>query len=165
MYRGNKNRRNNGRNNHRGENRGDNRQGGSNDNSYKGINYRNTNNQQSVLPSPAVLQEYEYATEGAANRIIEMAEIEQERRNAWEDEYLRFYKKSLRIGQICGFLLLVTVVLAVVSLANNGYENVAEILAVSGFIAVALASIFSNRSHNKYPRKPNKQFAEVDNKQ
>lgn len=111
-------------------------------------------NGQSILPSPVILQEYEYAKEGAADRIIEMAETEQDRRNAWEDEYLRFYKKSLRIGQLFGFIIAIAVIIAVTLLANNGNSDVAKILCVSVFASFAATSIFSGRKRNKFPRKP-----------
>ncbi len=121
-------------------------------------NRNNTRNnfaqQQSVLPSPTVLQEYEYASDGAAARILEMAEVEQDRRNEWELEYMRFYKKSLRLGQLFGFLLLVIIVLAVVSLANQGKDQVAQILAVSAFLSVAIASVFSGGSMRRNTRRP-----------
>jgi uncharacterized membrane protein len=157
------NNRNSGRNkNHSGENR-ENREGRDNrenkDNreqrgDNRPRNFRNNAPAQSMLPSPVVLQEYEYAKEGSAGRIIEMAEIEQDRRNAWEDEYLRFYKKSQRIGQLCGFVLLLSVILAVIHLSDNGNIEVAQVLAVSAFGSVAVATIFSGRKKNRYPRKP-----------
>jgi uncharacterized membrane protein len=109
---------------------------------------------QSILPSPAILQEYEYATDGAAARIIEMAEIEQDRRNEWEAEYMRFYKKSLRIGQLFGFILLVLVVLATMSLSSQGKDDVAAILAGSAFFSVAIASVFSSGSAKRNSRRP-----------
>jgi uncharacterized membrane protein len=108
---------------------------------------------QSILPSPAILQEYEYATDGAASRIIEMAEIEQDRRNEWEAEYMRFYKKSLRLGQLFGFLLLISVVFAVMSLSTQGKDDVAMFLAGSAFFSVAIATIFSGGSARKNSRR------------
>lgn len=113
------------------------------------------NHQNNILPPPHILQEYEYATDGAAKRIIEMAELEQQRRHQWEDEYLRFHKKSLRLGQLFGFLLLLAVVYSTMELTANGHDSVAQVLAGSAFISVALSSIFSGRNSKKnYPRKP-----------
>ncbi|MCE3233058.1 MAG: putative rane protein [Rickettsiaceae bacterium] len=109
---------------------------------------------QPILPPPSVLQEYEYASDGAAARIIEMAEVEQDRRNKWEIEYMRFYKKSLRIGQLFGFLLLALVVLAVMSLSAQGKDQVAQVLGGSAFFAVAVASIFSGNSSRRNSRRP-----------
>lgn len=110
--------------------------------------------QQSVLPPPSILQEYEYATEGAASRILEMAEVEQDRRNDWEDDYLRYYKKSLRIGQMCGFMFLIAVVMAFVYLSETGKSNAAIYLAAISFGSVALSNFFSSigRRRNRRPR-------------
>ncbi len=111
------------------------------------------NNQVNFLPSPQILQEYEYAAEGTVDRILEMAEVEQDRRNKWEDEYLAYYKKSLRIGQLFGFVLMLSVVMATVLLAFSGKEEVAKILAGSAFIAVAVANLFSE-SARKLSKRP-----------
>lgn len=104
------------------------------------------------LPSPTVLQEYEYATEGAASRILEMAEIEQDRRNAWEDDYLQFYKKSLRMGQLFGFLLLIVIVFACMSLAANQQAETGLALSAIAFFSVTLANLFSSRAKRKHAR-------------
>lgn len=131
----------------------------SRDNRDRNDNHRDRGNNrqfvQSVLPSPEILQEYEYASEGTVARIVEMAEVEQDRRNAWEDEYLRFHKKSLRLGQLFGFILLLSVVWGTVSLAENGHEDVAIALAASGFGSVAAASLFSEigRRLSRRPRR------------
>lgn len=112
--------------------------------------------QASILPSPTILQEYEYATEGAADRILEMAEVEQDRRHDWEEEYLRFYKKSLRIGQLFGFVLLLSVILSCVYLATNGHEHVAVYLALIAFFSVALSSLFDSIGRKKHSRRPSR---------
>lgn len=110
---------------------------------------------QSVLPSPEILQEYEYASEGTVARLLEMAETEQDRRNAWENEYLRFHKKSLRLGQLFGFILLLSVVWGTIYLGGIGQETAAITLAASGFFSVALASLFSEigRRLSRRPRR------------
>jgi len=110
---------------------------------------------QSILPSPEILQEYEYASEGTVARLLEMAEIEQDRRNQWENEYLRFHKKSLRIGQLFGFILTLSVIAGTVYLGSLGQDDVAIALAASGFFAVVLASLFSEigRRLSRRPRR------------
>ena len=129
------------RNNRRNNNRRPNN-GGSNKLENNASNV-NTHGHLSAFPPPSILQEYEYATEGAADRILEMAEVEQDRRNDWEDDYLAYYKKSLRIGQLFGFILLLCVVLSFLYLVENGHEVVAVYLAFIGFFSVALANFFS----------------------
>lgn len=98
-----------------------------------------------ILPPPHILQEYEYATEGAANRILDLAEAESSRRKELEDEYLKFYKKSQRLGMVFGFIIILSVVYATFSLAIAGYEIVAEVLCAVGFLSVALSSYFSKK--------------------
>lgn len=110
---------------------------------------------QSILPSPEILQEYEYASEGTVARLLEMAETEQDRRNHWENEYFRFHKKSMRIGQYLGFILLCSVIWGAIYLGSIGESNLGEILAISGFGSVALASLFSEigRRLSRRPRR------------
>jgi uncharacterized membrane protein len=125
-------------------------------NSRDAANSNNFNIHPSVLPAPSILQEYEYATEGAADRIIEMAEVEQDRRHEWEDSYLIHYKKSLRIGQLFGFLLLASVIFSSVFLAMNGHENVAVYLALIAFFSVALSNLFVSMSSKRNSRRPSR---------
>ena len=134
--------------------------GRNNKNRSNNNRFRNSNNMQnptnivSVLPSPTILQEYEYATEGAANRIIQMAEIEQDRRNSWEKDYLHYYKKSLRIGQLFGFILLLAVIAAYVYLSENGNQIAAFYLAAISFGSVAISSIFSSLNKVRLSLRP-----------
>jgi uncharacterized membrane protein len=106
------------------------------------------------LPDPAFLQEYEYATEGAADRILAMAEREQTARLASERRAFVFYRRSYRTGQWCGVLCILAVILACVYLAMQGLRtedqslrenmlSMASFLAVGGFSAVAAANGFA----------------------
>jgi len=139
--------------NHNKKHNNNNRRSGKSGN-FKPASNSNRSSQSSVLPSPTVLQEYEYATEGAADRILEMAEVEQDRRHNWEDDYLLFYKKSLRIGQLCGFILLFSVIFSFVYLASNGKEMFAVYLAVIAFFSVALANFFASIGRRKNSKRP-----------
>ena len=127
-------------------------------NNNGGENRNNGNNRpviQSILPSPEILQEYEYASEGTVARLLEMAETEQDRRNNWENEYLRFHKKSLRLGQLFGFILLLSVIWGTIYLGSIGQAELGKVLAGSGFFSVAAASLFSEigRRLSRRPRR------------
>ena len=129
-----------------GQRRYNNRSRDNNDRQQRGSNENNRNNRPqapSALPSPEIFQEYEYASEGTVARLLEMAETEQDRRNAWETEYMRFHKKSLRLGQLFGFILLLSVIWGTIFLSNSGQEKAAIALAASGFGSVAAAGFFS----------------------
>jgi uncharacterized membrane protein len=124
--------------------------------------FRNSNNDSRnsniipSLPSPTILQEYEYATEGAADRILQMAEIEQDSRNDWENDYLQYYKKSLRIGQLFGFILLLAVIAAYVYLSKSGFHTSAFYLAGVAFGSVAISSVFASLSKGRSSKRPYK---------
>ena len=94
-----------------------------------------------LLPDPACLQEYEYASEGAADRIITMARLEQEHRQRLEEDALSFYRFSYRFGQTCGFMLLFIVVIVCVYLTMNDNETFATFLTLTVFSAVAFANV------------------------
>ena len=113
----------------------------------------NKRDNSAILPSAVTLQEYEYATEGAANRILDMAEKEAENRRALEEEYLRFYKKNQRLGMLFGFIVLLSVIFAGYNLAMAGHDVVAEILIAGGFFSVALSYHFSKKERYVPARK------------
>ncbi|MET0155804.1 MAG: DUF2335 domain-containing protein [Rickettsiales bacterium] len=100
-------------------------------------------NARAFLPDPSCLQEYEYATEGAAARIIAMAEREQTHRLAAERRAFAFYRRSYRIGQLCSLLCLIVLIIACVHLTMNDHESMASFLAMSGFSGVAAANAFA----------------------
>lgn len=115
---------------------------------------------QSILPSPEIFQEYEYASEGTVARLLSMAETEQDRRNAWEDEYLRFYKKSQRLGQLFGFILLCAITYGTIHLGEIGQVDLAKFLVLTGFGSVAAASLFSEigKRLSRRPRRGGENF-------
>lgn len=143
---------------HRGNNR-------SHNSSYKGESPRGEHPQsgKAILPPPSIIQEYEYATEGAADRLLALAEAEQRRRHQWEDDYLKYYKKSLRIGQLLGTLVLLVAVVGVVVLALNGQENVATTLASFAFGTAILSNLMLSVK-KRHPKRPkNRQLRELRN--
>ena len=56
-----------------------------------------------LLPSAAALHEFEYAVEGGAERLLNIAKAEQEHRHAWEKHALNSQIKSQRLGLLFGF--------------------------------------------------------------
>jgi uncharacterized membrane protein len=106
-----------------------------------------------ILPPPAILQAYEALSVGATARIIEMAEIEQAHRQEWEDNALKSYTKSNRIGQLLGFITSLLILVAAVYLARCGDSASSAVVAISGYSAIAITSIVSARTR-RYDRRP-----------
>lgn len=101
-----------------------------------------------LLPAADVIQEYEYALEGSGDRLLAMAESEQQHRQAWENHYLRSQIKSQRIGQLFGLAIAFATIAVVVSFANAGQEILATVFGTAVFIAMAVSGIVGSRLVN-----------------
>lgn len=123
------------------------------ENSHKARN-NNGSYGNNPFPDPVILQEYEYASNGAAEKILQMAREEQQRRNEWEDKYLSFHRKSRRIGQLFGFIILIAVIFAYILLVSADKSDDAHFLAVTAFGSAAIASFFNfiSRKTSRRPR-------------
>lgn len=64
------------------------------------------------LPPPDALKHYEDVCQGAANRIISMAENEQQHRHAQDTRSLKAFVSLAALGQFFGFIIGITGVLA-----------------------------------------------------
>jgi len=142
-------RRNGGNRNHyrRNDNRGN--QHNSHDN-----NVNRSRAQSGYFPPPSILQEYEYAQEGAASRIIDMAEAEQKRRHQWEDVYTEHLLRAQRHAQFFGFVILFFIISATIYLTSIGKSDVAMVLSVSAFTSVVLSNLFAGISRKLAIRPP-----------
>lgn len=69
------------------------------------------------IPSPEELEHYEKIHEGFSNRIVAMAESEQEHRHAIEDNSLKAAVAAEKRGQVFIFIISLCVILGGVSLA------------------------------------------------
>ncbi len=113
----------------------------------------NKNNLDDAFPSATLLQEYEYATEGAANRLLDLAVKEQQHRFAMQESYERFNKKTIRIAQLFGFIAFMTVLIESYLLIIDGKEDLGlEILFGTMLMAFAASILFAviNRGGKRY---------------
>ena len=100
-----------------------------------------------ALPSPAILREYDEVSEGAADRIIEMAEIEQNHRHEWEFESLQAYERSFRLGQKCGALVAIIVTLSAIYVGHFLKDHyLASVIAIGGFSSIIVSTIFASKN-------------------
>lgn len=92
------------------------------------------------LPHPDILHQYDQVAPGLAKQIVDWAISETNHRHeiergalALNTEKVGIHKIETRIGQICGLVIALSVVSAVVYLAMNDKQLVAATLAAIGF--------------------------------
>ena len=104
------------------------------------------------LPPPSMYREYEEVLPGAADRILTMAEKDQDGRQKWEQQALDNADRGLWRGQCYGFIIALVSVSASVYLAAQGHGATlaVAVLLGGGGIAGLLGSFI------KEIRKPSK---------
>lgn len=81
------------------------------------------------LPPPSMYAGYNEVLPGSAERILSMAEKEQEHRINWEDRALETTTREAALGQWLGFATGLACIASSIYLAMNGNQLVAGILA------------------------------------
>ena len=92
------------------------------------------------LPPASMFGEYEHVLPGSAERILRMAEKEQDHRIEWETKALSGEMRQERYGQQLGFWIAISCISGAVYLAMNGQAIIAGILA--GTTALGLVGRF-----------------------
>ena len=112
-----------------------------------------------ILPSPAILKEYNDVAEGAAERLMEMAEIEQEHRHEWELGALAAYDRNFRLGQKCGLILALSIISSAIYVGHFLHDHyLASIIAGCGFASMIVSTIYASKNkryENRIRRTPN----------
>ena len=88
------------------------------------------------LPPPSMFREYENVLPGSAERILTMAEKEQEHRVTWENKALDTVIHQGNLGQWFGLLIAFLCIGGAVYLALGGHRWVAIALAVASAIGL-----------------------------
>lgn len=99
------------------------------------------------LPPPSMYKGYEEVLPGSAERILTMAEKEQEHRITWESKALNVMEREVFLGQWFGLGIALCCIIAAVFLAASGYQWVASILA--GVSAVGLVGRFITKRNSQ----------------
>jgi uncharacterized membrane protein len=94
-----------------------------------------------VLPSPEVLESYDYVVEGSAARILEMFEREQMHRHAWEKRALRIHTVSTILGQVLGFLIALAIFISASVIGIYGDKTLGATIWVFGMSLVVMAAL------------------------
>jgi uncharacterized membrane protein len=107
---------------------------------------------QGPLPPPSLLRDYDDVVPGLAAKIVEWTTSQTAHRQKMEeraigiDEKLStWYIAEIMIGLLLGFLIAVSVILAVIYLAMNGKEIAAGALGTIGFGSMVAAFITGRR--------------------
>ena len=100
------------------------------------------------LPPPTVLNEYNRVVPNAAERIIAMAEKEQEHRIKAEQTLIEGEIKQAKRGQIMGFIIAMLLTATAIYLAIIGLTSLSAIIFSVTLIGVATIFVL-----NKKPRR------------
>lgn len=94
-----------------------------------------------VLPSPEMLESYDYVVEGSAERIIGMFEREQQHRHSWEARALRVHMVSTILGQVLGFLIAMAIFISASLIGIYGDKTLGATIWVFGMSIVVMAAL------------------------
>ncbi len=111
---------------------------------------------QGPLPHPEILKRYEEIVQGAATRILEMAEQEAAHRHSMEKRLLEIDLKALkaemldaRLGQIFGFLIAVITVVSGVYCSINGAQIAGGFIGTAGVAGIVSVFVLGRKKGNK----------------
>jgi len=94
-----------------------------------------------ALPSPEILEAYNYVVEGSAQAILDMFSNEQKHRHAWEEKALSVHAKSTLLGQILGFLVAISIFISACVIGIYGDASIAAIVWVFGLALVMMTGV------------------------
>lgn len=93
------------------------------------------------LPAADLLRSYDSVVPGAAGRIIEMFEREQQHRHQWELKALKIHQFSTVLGQLLGFLIAVAIFVSATVIGMHGNQTTAAFIWVFGMAIVTMAAL------------------------
>jgi uncharacterized membrane protein len=93
------------------------------------------------LPSPELLEGYNFVVEGSAARILAMFEAEQKHRHAWEHDALKTHTFSTILGQVLGFVIATSVFISAALIGMSGNSATAAFIWVFGLAIVVMSGL------------------------
>ncbi len=94
-----------------------------------------------VLPSPELLESYDYVVEGSAKQLLSMFEEEQKHRHAWEDRALKVHVTSTLLGQFLGFFIAIAIFVSASIIGIYGDATVGAFIWVFGLALVCMSAL------------------------
>ena len=101
------------------------------------------------IPDAEQLAKYDSVCQGAAHRIIAMAENQSEHRQAIEKTVVKTNARNSTLGVIAAFILGVLTIVGGVFLAYNGRELSGAVLGGTGLVGLATVFIYGTRSSRR----------------
>lgn len=97
------------------------------------------------LPPPSVLRQYDETVAGAAERIMRMAEKEQEHRIFSEQYSLRKSNALLTRGQVFGFVIVLLLIALGTAFVFFGFEAIAIVIFSATTISLAVIFVLGRK--------------------
>lgn len=94
-----------------------------------------------ILPSPEVLEAYDYIVEGSAKEILAMFRAEQQHRHQWESRSLKVHLFSTLLGQLLGFLIAVAIFISATVIGIYGDATIGAFIWVFGMAIVTMSAL------------------------
>ena len=97
------------------------------------------------LPPPVVLQQYEEVLPGMADRILAMAEKEQDARHKLEAVVIPEAAKAFKRSQYISCIIVVVAILSTIPLSIWANPVFAGLVCAGGFLPLVITSYFGNK--------------------
>ncbi len=94
-----------------------------------------------ILPSPEILEGYNYVVEGSAQLILNMFEREQIHRHKWEDQALRIHYLSTLLGQFLGFFIALSVFASAGAISLAGDKTLGSLIWIFGLAILVMGGL------------------------
>ena len=111
-----------------------------------------------ILPSSQILEKFEDAIPGSVDKLIKMAQQEQEHRHNWQERYLASHNVTYRVGQFFGVAYNAGLLYLVYSLIESGEKSLAlNIFSINAAIMVfaILATTIERKIFSRRPSRFN----------
>lgn len=102
---------------------------------------QNTRRTVDILPSPEILENYNYVVEGSAEMILNMFQSEQEHRHIWELKALKVHMISTVLGQFLGFLVAIAIFVSASIIGIYGDKALASTFWLFGMAMVVMSGL------------------------
>lgn len=109
------------------------------------------------IPSPEMLKGFESVAPGAAERILRMAEKEQDHRIEMDNRLSSYYVKAMGRGQLIGCSLVLLLIGVATVLALIGYPTLAGTIFAVTIIGIAIIFVLNKEPKIQYENKLSKE--------